>query len=494
MKIQSWKTWLPAFDRRSLVLFRQAIAVLVLYDLAVRMVGFLEFYVDTGFYPRTISAVQSARFSLYLTAGEWYLVAIIFGIHAFFAVQFFRGVAVRWMAFGLYVLGLSIQFRNEPVLSGADVLLRLLLCWTVLLPLDEKQRTDPTRTNGTYYFGPDTLGFALQAFSLYFFAAIIKMDVPEWKAGQGVAYALWTESFGNSLGAFLRDLPPSVLQYLNDQTIFVEGVFPFLIFVPILGRRTEIVRLITAIGFIAFHASFLIFLDIGIFPLVGAIVWIPFLPSMFWKGVERVSLFKKLIPPLAPDQNALPPPSLPRRRILDAAAVFFFISCALWNLRGISVIKSEFNPAFRSAVFALGWDQYWNMFSRPISEVEWFVMIAGYADGTVKNAFSSGIQDHWRSKPEMISSIYTTDRHRKYFLSLQAQGKDMERMAWARAVCRSDENLRAFLLIRYYKTILKGATGFSNDTHRTVLWSHECRTGEMNKFLESFANAERDRS
>jgi len=158
MKSLSWKTWLPAFDRRSLVLFRQVLAVLVLYDLAVRMVGFLEFYVDTGFYPRTISAVQSARFSLYLTAGEWYLVAIIFAIHAFFAVQFFRGVAVRWMAFGLYVLGLSIQFRNEAVLSGADVLLRLLLCWSVLLPLDGKQRTDPASKKGSYYFRTATLG------------------------------------------------------------------------------------------------------------------------------------------------------------------------------------------------------------------------------------------------------------------------------------------------------------------------------------------------
>lgn len=491
---QSWKTVLPAFDRRSLVLFRQSLAVLILYDLAVRLVGFADFYLDAGFYPRTIAAVPSARFSLYMTGGEWHFVAALFLIHVFLAVQFYRGVAVRWMAFGLYVMGLSIQFRNELVLSGADVLLRLLICWAVILPLDEKQKTDPARTQGPYYRGPETLGYALQAFSLYFFAALIKMDIPEWKSGQGVAYAVWTESFGSSLGIWLRTFPTGVLQFLNDQTMVIEGVLPFLIFVPILGRKTEWVRLLLALSFIAFHVSFFLFLDIGIFTFTGALVWVPFLPALFWRGVERVAVFKKFIPTFPSDKTAIPVAPLRCRRVIDATAIIFLVSCALWNLRGANVIRNELPSFFKTTVFALGWDQYWNMFSRPISEVEWFVLPAVFADGSVKNIFSSDIQTKWREKPDVVSSIYTTDRHRKYYLSLQNSGRDMERMAWARALCRRDPDLNAFLLIRFYKTILKGGTGLSPETHRTVLWSHECKTGELTKSLEAFANAERERS
>ncbi|RYZ65744.1 MAG: hypothetical protein EOP09_13790, partial [Proteobacteria bacterium] len=91
----SLKSLLPALDLRSLILFRQSLAIVVLFDLLIRLGGFNDFYTDEGFLPRSLMITNTNRFSFHLASGNVAFVGMLFALQFYFAIQLFRGVHTR---------------------------------------------------------------------------------------------------------------------------------------------------------------------------------------------------------------------------------------------------------------------------------------------------------------------------------------------------------------------------------------------------------------
>src|SRR5215213_10452564 len=95
-------------------------------------------YTDEGVLPRTAlleEVLSPWAFSLNLMNGEPFFQVLLFGVAALAALGLLIGYRTSLMTVVVWVLLLSIQWRN-PLVTGADgPLLRLLLFWAIFLPL-----------------------------------------------------------------------------------------------------------------------------------------------------------------------------------------------------------------------------------------------------------------------------------------------------------------------------------------------------------------------
>jgi hypothetical protein len=156
-------------DLRSLAALRIVLAATVLADLTFRSKSLVAHYTDLGVLPRW-TLIQTElypwQFTLNLLSGEPLFQAFLFGVTALAALGMLVGYRTRLMTIVVWVMVLSIQWRNPLVLSGADNLLRVLLFWAMFLPLGyllglvqswEMFAPSPSAWSTTWYVIPGTL-------------------------------------------------------------------------------------------------------------------------------------------------------------------------------------------------------------------------------------------------------------------------------------------------------------------------------------------------
>src|SRR3712207_3360366 len=135
-------------DLRSLAVFRIVLALLVLADLANRATDLRQHYTDAGVLPRTALVQEGLTpwaFSLNLMNGRLFFQVLLLVAAALAALGLLIGYRTRLCTIVLWVLLLSIQWRN-PLVGGSDgPLLRLLLFWGMFLPLGAYWSVDRTK-------------------------------------------------------------------------------------------------------------------------------------------------------------------------------------------------------------------------------------------------------------------------------------------------------------------------------------------------------------
>src|SRR3954469_8327246 len=170
-------------DLRSLAAFRMVLAVLVLADLADRATDLYAHYTDGGILPRSVlmeGELSPWSFSLNLLSGELYFQVLIFGVGALGALALLVGYHTRLVSVIVWVVMLSIQYRNPLLLSAADPLLRLLVFWGMFLPLgaycsfDRLLKSTPPRRIASRrlsmrFVSLATVGLFLQIAFMYWF-------------------------------------------------------------------------------------------------------------------------------------------------------------------------------------------------------------------------------------------------------------------------------------------------------------------------------------
>ena len=136
-------------DLRSLALFRICVAAFVLFDLISRSLDLTAHYTDSGAMPRIWALQYFAKSPLYRSWNPAYLsihfatgtavgTAAIFLIHAMAAVGLLLGYRTRLMTFLVWYFVASLDARNPLVLSVGDDVLRVLLFFSIFLPLGER--------------------------------------------------------------------------------------------------------------------------------------------------------------------------------------------------------------------------------------------------------------------------------------------------------------------------------------------------------------------
>lgn len=275
-------------DLRSLAALRIVLALVVLYDVATRATNLAVHYSDGGILPRRIQVdkLNQWDFSLNFLNGTAEFQAILFLATAVAALGMLVGYRTRLMIAVAWVLVMSIQWRNYQLGSGADDLLRLLLFWSIFLPLGAYWSLDRWRgaipgPPSTRIVSVATIALFLQIAFMYWFTALLKSGA-EWRVdGTAIYYALSAKQLGTPFGAYLLQFP-ELLKALTFGTLGVEVIAPLLLFSPFYTTTTRMLGITAIVGL---HAGIAMTMAIGFFPWIAAGCMVCFLPSWFWDAL-----------------------------------------------------------------------------------------------------------------------------------------------------------------------------------------------------------------
>ncbi len=98
-------------------------------------------------------------------------------------------------------------------------------------------------------------------------------------------------------------------------------------------------------------------------------------------------------------------------------AVFFITLTLLWNISNLPRAHISVPRPLRNVAHALRLDQRWAMFSPPLREDGWYVIIGTLESGRAVDVFRDGTDVSYE-KPRPVAAMYATERWRKYLMNL----------------------------------------------------------------------------
>lgn len=447
-----------SLDLESLGVFRIGLAIAILVDLANRASDLELHYSERGMLPssawRLLGDGNAFQFSFHFASHHLSWQIFLFALAALAAVSVLLGYRTRISLLASWVLLLSLQSRNNVILQGGDVLLRVALFWSIFLPLGRRYSLDALPSSAQEkkkYFGVASIAYCLQIVYVYLFSALHKSG-PEWiPDGTAVGYALSHDQFRAPLTEFMRAaLGP--LGWKHQALTYSVWTWELLgAFLLILPLKTSRVRTAAALGFMFMHLGFSLTLRVGIFPLVGIVALIPFISGDLidkWVAgpLQKFVTVPASVPASVPvrKQSA---PIQPRRYLWSSwisLATAAFVACSLvyvtlWNLgdlrsNKITWLKVPRNLTWFGRVTRL--EQKWDMFSPSPAKVDLWIAIPGkYRDGRELDVLT-GKTVNW-DKPADFSEIYPRFRWRKYFYRLWSSNKLDYLLYFGKYLCRT---------------------------------------------------------
>ena len=420
-------------DARSLALFRVMLALVLLSDLWLRIANLGAFYTDAGVLPRAaqieIYAGLPALFSLHLMSGTLGGQGVLLAIQVVAALALLVGYRTGIATFVSWIMLVSLHNRNPMVVQGGDVLLRLLLFWSLFLPLNARASIDRWRTNSPVekpskapLFSVATVAVLLQVCFVYWFTAALKTDA-SWRVdGTAIGYALSIDQLSRPLGRALLHYPDA-LRTLTFATINLERCGPLLALLPFWR-----VRLLMVAIFVGFHFVMGLCLTLGVFTFVAPAAWLLFVPAEFWDFIGRRfrSLGARIGKVMMRTRAYFAARGLAVRQIpcwrgmvQQSLAGFFLLYVFAWNFRALDF--NRYQPYFPQSWNWIGEtlriDQIWNMFAPfPLKEDGWLVAAATLQDGHKINLIS-GENLSW-AEPGNLSGRFADAQWQKYLLNL----------------------------------------------------------------------------
>lgn len=266
--------------------------MLLFADLINRSYDLAAHYTNKGALPtETLSSYfpETQFITIHNLSGCLSFQILLFVMAGLCALGLMAGWRTRWMTFLSWLLLISLHSRNPMVLQRADTLLRLLLFWSMFIPLGAAYSIDRALdTSGrkipATLFSAGTAGLLLQIVFMYYFSVLHKHG-EEWANGSAIFYALSIDQFRTPLGDWLL-AHIELTQRLTPFVYVFELAGPLLLFFPIF---TSTIRMLVIVGISIMQISFGCTMLLGIFPWVSCVAMIPFIPSDFWNGLAHLS-------------------------------------------------------------------------------------------------------------------------------------------------------------------------------------------------------------
>ena len=398
-------------DRRSLALCRIVTGLVLLGDLASRLVWFRLHYTDEGILPRQLlyDGIPLRFPSLHAASGwEPYLVAL-FALHALAAVSLTVGYRTRLSGFVAWYLTVSLQERLYLVNNGGDKVLASVLFWALFLPWGETLSVDSRGETGEGQ-SPVTSAasavFLLQPIMIYWISVFHKLE-PTWLRGEVLFYALQSDLYARPFAHHLLAYP-WLLKSLAYLTFAWELVGALLL----LSSRPR-VRTFACLAFIGMHIGFGTFLRLGTFTFSPGLYMLAFLPPIVWHAGTTMRLSQVWSRFCAGLHDRLSPPQS-RPVVLGAKTeavlpmLFFYvfvIALSQDKRLGQTVPESLQQPAH-----LLGLHQRWTVFVDVGNLTDgWVVVDAGLSDGRRVDLLR-GDSPPSEAKPEQILGLYDSFR------------------------------------------------------------------------------------
>lgn len=407
-----------------------ALGVLLLADLIGRAGSLRSFYTDASLFPRPLAIwfTSPRDFSLYFSSGSLLWPAVLFLIAGLFAILLLVGCRTRWATLASWLLFLSLENRNTLVPSGGDYMLRLVLFWSLFLPLGARfsldRALDSTReAPPKRWLSLGSMALFLQIAMVYLSAGISKMGSDVWKNGTAVYYALGLEHYATPLGLYLfHHAPVWLLKVLTYSVVSFELIGPILLFAPVFTARFRAGALLC---FALMQLGFGSCIELELFPWIAVALLIPFIPSAFWDSTVKSFLarfsfsWQNLVAPWESRiRMRLPVRPLPRRALLwtQIFPALFLIYILLSNLEGLTG-KFLIPSSVRWMGDLLNLDQAWSMYVPPGEFSVWFVAPGKLKDGTQVDLFKKGEPVRWE-KPVPVSRSFRSGHWKSYLLTL----------------------------------------------------------------------------
>jgi hypothetical protein len=477
-------------DGRSLAAFRLALGALVAADLLARAADLEAHYSDAGVLPREafrrLFALSPWHWSIHLWTGSVEGQALLFAVAVAAACALAVGYRTRLATAVTWVLMVSLQARNPMILYGADQLLRMLLFWSLFLPLGaawsiDRLRGPPAPDPPRRPLSTATAALLLQPCLMYVFSGLLKQN-PSWHSGDALYHALSSDMFAKPLGHQLLAYP-RVLEQLTPMVPWLEIFVPVALFVPWATAAFRGAALLLLAGF---HLAIGLLFATGLFQYAAATALLPFIPAGLWDRLARVRALRGLGRPIAERLrfgyrvSAVSPPSMPSfsrgtppkrssRRVTaarwssagaQALVAGLFLYVVVWNVAGLRLEEysarqtltwmrewwaaghSGMPLMFRDYVVErmlgdLGWigrvaslHQRWDMFYRvSVEERGWHVVIGTLEDGRRISLLEGGrpLENGTPRRPASVLALYPTTRWATYFAYLRTPGVEPAR-------------------------------------------------------------------
>ena len=340
-----------AIDYRTLGVFRVLIAIIVVVDIFLRCRDFSAFFTEQGIIPRNYAInwfSGNSTYSLYFINGGEIFSALLVILTLFFAVLLFFGYKTKLSTIMMFVMIHSLQMRCTILNSSGDDLLRVLLFWSIFLPLGKCFSVDAYLLSQNQQKNPDNiddikkhdlkkhdLNFVVQSTSnaeeqtkpehqeqdhqeqdhqdvhfpkesttvsnFFTFAILQQALFVYWVGAFLKNNPIWTEKFSAiewtlHLGHFVTPIGTwfvnSMTSYLNPLTQFVlylELYAPLVMMVPIAQKYLRTTFMFLLIGM---HLNFVLFMALGFFPFISITSLLLFFPSEGWNWLEKKEWFQ----------------------------------------------------------------------------------------------------------------------------------------------------------------------------------------------------------
>lgn len=431
--------WRAVFniDVRSLALFRVAIAGLVLCDLFLRSFDIHAFYTDDGVLPRSLllefyRGTKIFWTCVHLCSGSAWWQVTVFGVFSIFALMLLCGYRTRLATVGCWLLALSIQNRNPMILQAGDTLLRVLLFWSIFLPLGARFSVDAAldKSKGEppkFVCSIASAALLLQMTFMYFFSFLLK-DGATWKEGTALYYALSVDQWTRPLGIWIRQFT-QLNTIATHSTLLLEGIGPFLPFIPFYNARLRVASILLFSGL---HAGIAMTMALGLFSYVSIAGWLPFLPASFWDFIASKTGMLGRDTTINSDgghEGTDKKVAWKTSRSVQCFVAFCLLYVFAWNVRttNFDYHSRYFPPEWNTFGRALGISQYWNMFApNPSTTDGWFIIAAMMEDGSEIDIYNEGKSLTW-GKPEVVCRQHKNMRWRKYMMNLKDQKNQVHR-------------------------------------------------------------------
>lgn len=477
-------------DVRSLAIFRIALSVVVLVDLLERIRVFEVMFTDQGLMPLSDlrelfgrDVLSSRHFSLHMLHSSSVFQAGMFLLAGVFAVLLCLGWKSRLAAVVTFLLHLSLQTRSPLYGSGESTMLGVLLFWSMFLPLGHCLSIDQKKRRGrmpehTITMWTGQAGYLIHLCLIYLCAAYAKGA--QWRDGGALQDIMHVEMVASEFGHSLTQYP-ALLRFLTSSVFYIEAIGPFLLFLPFF-RVTA--RGLCVLLFVGLHAGIAATCDIGLFPYVSIVLWVPLIPGVAWSWfggrssseLDESSLFEAgALSTASPLQNGRLVAGVSIVLVL-AAQLLVLGSAVLYAAPGLRRICEV--PAVRKVVHSTlsltKLQQSWGVFKFDDDPPDgWFVVEGTLGDGSKVDILRGMVPVDWSkpplSGPRRLHVVWRTYLNRQEL----SGGHNLTRFAaWLNLdFRRTQRDKRGFDQIRIVYMLEPPPSAADQSVSEVVLWS-----------------------
>jgi len=259
--VEHWCT----VDTRALGVFRIGCGLLLLTNLYDRLGGtnFISFYTNEGILPNHYALFlppAPGYWSVLLGFSSPWEMRVAFTFVLAVYVLYTLGWNTRWMQPLVLIAYESVNNRFILIQHGGNVVVNVMLVWSLFLPLGERYsldallqslrkhpQGDPAALNARGWTGtarPTVAAFAYFGLcfnfaAIYFFNALHKMG-GSWREGSVIHWVLWQNRLATPLAGLVRMHEPFWFSpLLTWGTLAFEWSLPVLILIPVVRARAR---------------------------------------------------------------------------------------------------------------------------------------------------------------------------------------------------------------------------------------------------------------